>query len=132
MRISDWSSDVCSSDLLRVHHLAIGNAKLRTQGNFRVGLFSCVDPQVIDRAHRTEMASRRLMLGQLALKHHKRLFHDLAQQRLVARLRLVIFELGLEQRLPTLLLLATWPERRRVRHYGGLLDRKSTRLNSSH
>src|SRR3546814_16552714 len=44
MRISDWSSDVCSSDLILEQHLGLGNA---AQAHGRLAL---ADPQALGRS----------------------------------------------------------------------------------
>src|SRR3546814_4882798 len=60
MRISDWSSDVCSSDLLtareqgRVAVPALGELRKQVEGALDLGCGSGCDPQVLHHAQRPE------------------------------------------------------------------------------
>src|SRR3546814_2139829 len=102
MRISDWSSDVCSSDLLRVLHIEMD---LRHRG---------------DQCELREIGRRFGLAGIDPCVHNRISFTGLYRWK--RGLRLVVAFIDL------LVLVLRFPARGRRRE----LDRKSTRLNSSH
>src|SRR3546814_10023920 len=61
MRISDWSSDVCSSDLGEAHALDVARQ--------RIDLVAVVGDIRIAPHHQCRVPRRALVLGQIALEH---------------------------------------------------------------
>src|SRR3546814_1840477 len=115
MRISDWSSDVCSSDLLGKVGLA-QIAQRRIAGAEIVERNANADRlQLVQRRQRIGVFREEHALGDLHLKPRRRK-PVLAERREDHRRQVRIGEL----------------QRRQVDRQADIVDRKSTRLNSSH
>src|SRR3546814_9629887 len=114
MRISDWSSDVCSSDLLELGAVARGRCI------FTRGCFDHV------RCDRQDQVPNPLFRNGLSIKINGAVFYldEIAGQADDALdIILPLMRRGLEHHDIAAL--------RRLRHYPSREDRKSTRLNSS-
>src|SRR3546814_9118716 len=107
MRISDWSSDVCSSDLVKRRQPEAQNV-----GRAEIG----DDVEFLERLH--DLIALRMRIGDLA-----------AARRMVLRAH-QLEAISLAQRLHPLD--EQIAERERLAAHLGHVDRKSTRLNSSH
>src|SRR3546814_10587308 len=91
MRISDWSSDVCSSDLVELDHLAAQALARRDED-----LVGFLAPLVVDRLQLLDPRQARLALGAAALGVAARPLEFLLD-RLLARLLLRVLALRSEE-----------------------------------
>src|SRR3546814_14605818 len=69
MRISDWSSDVCSSDLNEALGFNVGNAPLRNQLARQVNTFQTKEQQRMLRAFQPNYDALQQQIGQNALSY---------------------------------------------------------------
>src|SRR3546814_8748892 len=134
MRISDWSSDVCSSDLVLLRHFQRARRKLPELGLQRLSLLLQCDelvliglfPLLARRLQRRRLGSRLLPFQHRLLKARLEFRNPLAP---------ALLDINVFQRVAKLLE-ALIPLRTKRRHPlptpQPAADRKSNRLNSSH
>src|SRR3546814_7714900 len=115
MRISDWSSDVCSSDLLRI--LAVLGAALCMLGTSAVGYAKTADVQTAWR-----------LLDYMAVDYGGAVSGGQVKSA-SEYAEMTEFAASVSARLATL---PPTPERAKLIEGATRLDRKSTSLNSSH
>src|SRR3546814_2244860 len=131
-RISDWSSDVCSSDLLRRENLAAADAREAEEAEQAFLVIGCalgarlhLDDLALVGQHEIAVGFGDRILVIIEVEHRRSLVDAARNRADLVRDRI------LDQRLCGEQLVDREPHRDpRARDRGG--DRKSTRLNSSH
>src|SRR3546814_3702365 len=133
MRISDWSSDVCSSDLLALEHQAerrIGKRAQRSVAADRIGAHRAMDERA--RQADVERAITRLRIGLGRPVAIEQMEPRAGAEPLAHIVSVGEAELPFRDETQLHVIEPAIDEARRGGRAGEIGDRKSTRLNSSH
>ena len=117
---------------LRVHQLAVTLAELLRQRDLGVGFLRRIDPQVEQRARRSELAAGFAAFGELAFEAHEGVLADAEHQLVVRVVPFLQFDLRRDQRLQALLVLTVHAEGRHAQQAEAFLAQPAHQHPTEH